>query len=76
MTQVYQMIFYTMTQDLGRFDLGSFYLGVYMTMFLLSIYADRQWQGEMLYGNTVKIFISDGDATIIVRRKEEVMRLD
>ena len=47
-------------------------------MFLLSIYADRQWQVEieMLYGNMVKIFILDGDATIVVRRKEEVVRLD
>ena len=47
-------------------------------MFLLSIYADRQWQTEieMLYGNMVKIFIPDGDATIVVRRKEEVVRLD
>ena len=47
-------------------------------MFLLSMYADRQWQAEieMLYGNTVKIFILDGDATIVVRRKEEVVRLD
>ena len=47
-------------------------------MFLLSIYADRQCQAEikMLYGNMVKIFIPDGDATIIVRRKEEVVRLD
>ena len=47
-------------------------------MFLLSIYVDRQWQAEieMLYGNMVKIFIPDGDATIVVRRKEEVVRLD
>ena len=45
-------------------------------MFLLSMYADRQWQAEMLYGNTGKIFIPDGDATIVVRRKEEVVRLD
>ena len=45
-------------------------------MFLLSMYADRQWQAEMLYGNAVKIFIPDGDATIVVRRKEEVVRLD
>ena len=45
-------------------------------IFLLSMYADRQWQVEMLYGNTVKIFILDGDATIVVRRKEEVVRLD
>ena len=36
------------------------------------MYADRQWQAEMLYGNTVKIFIPDGDVTIVVRRKEEV----
>ena len=42
------------------------------------MYTDRQWQAEieMLYGNTVKIFITDGDATIVVRRKEEVVRLD
>ena len=42
-------------------------------MFLLSIYADRQWQAEIeiLYGNMVKIFIPDGDATIVIRRKEE-----
>ena len=40
------------------------------------MYADRQWQAEMLYGNTGKIFIPDGDATIVVRRKEEVVRLD
>ena len=33
-------------------------------MFLLSMYADRQWKAEMLYGNTVKIFIPDGDVTI------------
>ena len=47
-------------------------------MFLLSIYADRQCQSEikMLYGNMVKIFISDGDATIDMPRKEEVVRLD
>ena len=45
-------------------------------IFLLSMYADRQWQADMLYGNTVKIFIPDGDATIVVRRKEEVVRLD
>ena len=47
-------------------------------MFLLSIYADRQWQAEieMLYGNMVKILIPYGDATIVVRRKEEVVRLD
>ena len=47
-------------------------------MFLLSIYVDRQCQAEikMLYGNMVKIFIPDGDATIVVRRKEEVVRLD
>ena len=47
-------------------------------MFLLSIYADRQWQAEieMLYGNMVKIFIPDDDATIIVHIKEEVVRLD
>jgi len=29
------------------------------------MYADRQWQAEMLYGNTVKIFIPDGDVTIV-----------
>ena len=45
-------------------------------MFLLSMYVDRQRLVEMLYGNTVKIFIPDGDATIVVRRKEEVVRLD
>ena len=47
-------------------------------MFLLSIYADRQCQAEikMLYGNMVKIFIPDGDATIVICRKEEVVRLD
>ena len=45
-------------------------------MFLLSMYADRQCQAKMLYVNTVKFFIPDGDATIIVRRKEEVVRLD
>ena len=47
-------------------------------MFLLSIYADRQCQAEikMLYRNMVKIFIPDGDATIAIRRKEEVVRLD
>jgi hypothetical protein len=40
-------------------------------------YADRQWQTEIeiLYGNMVKIFIPDGDATIVVRKKE-VVRLD
>ena len=44
-------------------------------MFLLSIYANRQWQAEieMLYGNTVKFFIPDDDATIVVRRKDEVV---
>ena len=44
-------------------------------MFLLSIYADRQWQAEieMFYGNMVKIFIPNGDATIVVRRKDEVV---
>ena len=47
-------------------------------MSLLSIYADRQCQVEIkiLYGNMVKIFIPDGDATIVVCRKEEVVRLD
>ena len=47
-------------------------------MFLLSIYAGRQCQAEikMLYGNMVKIFIPDGDATIVMRKKEEVVRLD
>jgi len=47
-------------------------------MSLLSIYADRQYQVEikMLYGNMVKIFIPDGDATIVVRRKEEVVQQD
>ena len=47
-------------------------------IFLLSIYADRQCQPEikMLYGNMVKIFIPDGDATIVMRRKQEVVRLD
>ena len=48
-------------------------------MFLLSIYADRQCQAEikMLYGNMVKIFIPNGDdATIVIRRNEEVVRLD
>ena len=47
-------------------------------MFLLFIYTDRQWQAEieMLYRNMVKIFIPDGDATIVVRKKEEVVRLD
>ena len=47
-------------------------------MFLLSIYADRQCQAEikMLYENMVKIFIPDGDATIVMRRKQEVVRLD
>jgi hypothetical protein len=47
-------------------------------IFLLSIYADRQCQPEikMLYGNMVKIFISDGDANIVMRRKQEVVRLD
>ena len=46
-------------------------------MFLLSIYAGRKYFGEieMLYWNIVKIFIPDGDATIVVRRKE-VVRLD
>ena len=47
-------------------------------IFLLSIYADRQCQAEikMLYGNMVKIFIPDGDATIVMQRKEEEVRLD
>ena len=42
------------------------------------MYADRQWQAEIeiLYWNMVKIFIPDGDATIVVRRKDEVVRLD
>ena len=40
------------------------------------MYVDRQWQGEMLYGNMMKIFIPDDDATIVVRKKEEVVRLD
>ena len=48
-----------------------YHLGVRILddMFLLSMYADRQWQAEMLYGNTVKICIPDGDAIIAVRRK-------
>jgi len=47
-------------------------------MFLLSIYAGRKCLGEieMLYGNMVKIFIPDGDAIIVVRRKEEVVQQD
>ena len=45
-------------------------------MFLLFMYVDRQWQAKMLYGNMVKILIPDGDATIVVRRKEEEVRLD
>ena len=47
-------------------------------MFLLSIYADRQCQAEIkiLYGNMMKIFIPDDDVTIVIRRKEEVVRLD
>ena len=42
------------------------------------MYVDRQWQAEieMLYGNIVKIFIPDDDATIVVRKKEELVRLD
>jgi len=47
-------------------------------MSLLSICADRQCQVEikMLYGNMVKIFIPDGGASIVIRRKQEVVRLD
>ena len=47
-------------------------------MLLLSIYADRQCQAEIkiLYGSMVKIFILDGDATIVMRREEEVVQLD
>ena len=59
--------------DFRHYDLG---VRILDDIFLLSIYADRQWQAEMLYGNTGKIFIPDGDATIVVRRKEEVVRLD
>ena len=44
-------------------------------MFLSSIYADRQCQAEIkiLYGNMVKNFTPDGDATIVMRRKEEIV---
>jgi len=60
--------------DFRHYDLG---VRIFDDMFLLSMYADRQWQAEIeMYGNTVKIFIPDGDATIVVRRKEEVVRLD
>ena len=47
-------------------------------MFLLSIYAGRKCLGEIeiLYGNIVKIFIPDVDATIVVRRKEEAVQQD
>ena len=47
-------------------------------MSLLSIYADRQCQVEIkiLYGNMVKIFIPGGGASIVIRRKQEVVRLD
>ena len=47
-------------------------------MFLLSIYADRQYQADikMLYGNMVKNFIPNGDASIVIRRKQDVVRLD
>ena len=47
-------------------------------LFVLSIYAGRQCQAEpkMLYGSMVKIFILDGDAIIVIRRKEMVVALD
>ena len=67
---------------LDRFDLGVYLIYVdfiyVIDMFLLFIYADRQCQAEikMLYGNMVKIFNPDGDATIVMRRKEEVVWLD
>jgi hypothetical protein len=44
-------------------------------LWMLSIYADTKWHLEMLYGNTVKIVTPDGDATIVICTKVEVVRL-
>jgi hypothetical protein len=44
-------------------------------LWMLSIYADTKWHLEMLYGNTVKIITPDGDATIVLCTKAEVVRL-
>jgi hypothetical protein len=42
------------------------------------MYAGRQCLVEvkMLYGNMVKNFIQEGDANIVIRKKEEVVQLD
>jgi hypothetical protein len=60
---------------LGRFNLHNF---IYLVDFWsLSMYAGRQCREEikMLYG-MVKNFIRAGDASIVIRRKEEVVQLD
>jgi hypothetical protein len=44
-------------------------------LWMLSIYADTQRHLEMLYGNTVKIITPNGDATIVICTKVEVVRL-
>jgi hypothetical protein len=41
----------------------------------LYIYADTKWRLEMLYGNTVKIITPDGDATIVICTKVEMVQL-
>jgi hypothetical protein len=42
-------------------------------LWMLSIYADTKWHIEMLCGNTVKIITPDGDATIVILTKVEVV---
>jgi hypothetical protein len=44
-------------------------------MWMLSIYADTKWHLEMLCGNMVKIITPNGDATIVICTKVEVVRL-
>jgi hypothetical protein len=41
------------------------------------MYAGRQCRAEikMLYGNMMKNFIRDGDASIVIHRKEEVVQV-
>jgi hypothetical protein len=43
-------------------------------LWMMSIYADTKWHLEMC-GNMVKIITPDGDATIVICTKVEVVRL-
>jgi hypothetical protein len=46
-----------------------------ISLCVVSIFADTKWHLEMLCGNTVKINTPDGDATIVICGKVEVVRL-